>query len=91
MRVLVADICTDAAPDAFLRIVHYLVFCALGFGIVTPGTAQGTALEEYGRACSRTVMHTEPLYFGYGEADVAKVVIFHFVLLSSAASIHPEL
>ena len=47
------------AMDAFLRLEEHLRLGGKSFGVVAPRTAEGTTLEEDGRADAGTVMEAE--------------------------------
>jgi hypothetical protein len=53
---------TSATADAELRVHFELPLPPNPLWVVTPETAQRTALEEYGRADTRSVVDRETLY-----------------------------
>ena len=59
-----------AASHAQAVIMKQLRFWPPGFGIGTPGTVQGTALEEHHCADARTVVGRKPLDIGDGIQEV---------------------
>jgi hypothetical protein len=64
MCSLWAEIKTCSATDAFILIEKKLRAAFLRFGIVTPGTTQGTSLKKDGRTNAGTVVHTKALDLG---------------------------
>ena len=62
---LLAGICASSAVKAFMSVKRNVYSAFLRLGVVTPKTAQRTALDEYGGTYSGSVMHAEALDIEY--------------------------
>ena len=60
-----AEFCTFATSEALFGIIADTDIKALRFGVMTPQTAQWTALHKHGRAYSRSVVDRHSLYIEY--------------------------